>query len=140
MVSSAATYHSWEGESGNRLAGAGSQQRRFTTKKLVPGEGVEPTRLAATDFESVASANSAIRATQGRKARRTAPLVNLNFRESDNPHHPSRLSLLQLWFGPTATLVARLLPLQRDMMRLERSPEFAVIDSLRAALIGQRAV
>src|SRR6266542_1933738 len=56
----------------------------FSPMEMVPGEGVEPTRLAATDFESVASANSAIRATRSRKARRAAALVNLKFRESDD--------------------------------------------------------
>jgi hypothetical protein len=32
---------------------------------MVPGVGIEPTRLAAADFESAASANSATRAKSG---------------------------------------------------------------------------
>jgi hypothetical protein len=34
-------------------------------KSLVPGVGVEPTRLSSVDFESTASANSATRAFGG---------------------------------------------------------------------------
>lgn len=45
-------------------------------RALVPGEGVEPTRLAATDFESVASANSAIRAMRSGQVREERALVN----------------------------------------------------------------
>lgn len=41
--------------------------------KLVPGVGVEPTRLSSVDFESTASANSATRATI--KARKLGPGV-----------------------------------------------------------------
>ena len=34
---------------------------------MVPGVGVEPTRLASVDFESTASANSATRALEGKE-------------------------------------------------------------------------
>jgi hypothetical protein len=51
---------------------AGNMQRKAanlcTSEKLVPGVGVEPTRLSSVDFESTASANSATRARQASKA------------------------------------------------------------------------
>lgn len=42
-----------------------------TLTKLVPGVGVEPTRLSSVDFESTASANSATRAMTKAAKRRS---------------------------------------------------------------------
>ncbi len=42
---------------------------------MVPGVGIEPTRLASADFESAASANSATRATGMESDSKASPLA-----------------------------------------------------------------
>jgi hypothetical protein len=56
---------------------------------LVPGVGVEPTRLSSEDFESTASASSAIRARPEGRLKIQRPLVNA-IRRTFPSHYPLR--------------------------------------------------
>ena len=79
----------------DRENGVQTTADRGSHGKLVPGVGVEPTRLASEDFESTASANSATRAKkQFAKRRSRVGRVHANFCAhffERSPAHP-RLS------------------------------------------------